>query len=98
MKQSINFTDFQRAFIDYGREDNFSYEALHALFNWLEDYEENIGEEIELDVIALCCEFTEYESFEELQKNYTDIESLEDLGYLTHVIELGFGRLVIQDF
>jgi hypothetical protein len=98
MKQTINFTDFQRAFTDCNREDNFSYEALQALFNWLEEYEEDIGEEIELDVIEICCEFTEYENLEELQERYTDIESLEDLHLYTQVIELDNGGLVIQDF
>ena len=98
MKQTINFTDFQRAFTDCSREDNFSYEALQALFNWIEEYEEDIGEEIELDVIEICCEFTEYENLEELQERYTDIESLEDLHLYTQVIELDNGGLVIQDF
>ena len=98
MKQTINFTDFQRAFTDCNREGNFSYEALKALFYWLEELEEDTGEEIELDVIALCCEFTEYESLEELQESYTYIESLEDLHLYTQVIELDNGGLVIQDF
>ena len=98
MKQTINFTDFQRAFTDCNREDNFSYEALQALFNWIEEYEEDIGEEIELDVIALCCEFTEYESLEELQESYTDIKSLDDLYDHTQVIELDNGGFVIQDY
>ena len=82
MKQTINFTDFQRAFTDYNREDNFSYEALQGLFDWLEEYEESTGVEVELDVIAICCEFTEYESLEELKESYTDIERRGNRGSL----------------
>ena len=55
MKQSINIYDFRRAFKTYDR-DNFSYEGLKALFEYLEEYEDDTGEELELAVIALCCE------------------------------------------
>jgi hypothetical protein len=59
MKQTINFYDFERAFADMDRKENFSYEGLKLLFDYLEDYEESTGEEIELDVIAICCDYTE---------------------------------------
>ena len=72
MKKSISFYDFERAFIDCNLENNFSYSGKKALFNYLEEYEEDTGEEIELDVIAICCEFTEYENVEEFIKNYDD--------------------------
>jgi len=58
MKTTISFYDFRRAFEEC-RPDNFSHEALGLLFNYLEEYEESTGEEIELDVIALCCEYSE---------------------------------------
>ena len=56
MKQSVNMYDFERAFKNFERMNNFSYDGLKALFEYLEDYEEDTGEEIELDVIALCCD------------------------------------------
>ncbi len=62
MKQTINVNDFRDAFTEYGRNDNFSYDGLRALFDYLEDYEEDTGEEMELDVVALCCDFTEYKN------------------------------------
>ena len=46
MKQSINIYDFERAFKRSERE-NFSYDGLKALFEYLEDLESDIGEEIE---------------------------------------------------
>ena len=61
MKKTINEDQFVQAFKDYGRENQFSREALKALFEYIEGLEEDTGEETELDVIALCCEFTEYE-------------------------------------
>ena len=59
MKTTVSRYDFERAFVDYGRKDQFSYEALGLLFDYLESYEQNTGEEIELDVIALCCDYCE---------------------------------------
>lgn len=59
MKTSINKYDFRDAFQKAGRGNNFSYEGLGVLFDYFEAYEEDSGEEIELDVIAICCEFNE---------------------------------------
>tara|TARA_A200000159_G_scaffold19764_1_gene16356 strand:- start:36 stop:332 length:297 start_codon:yes stop_codon:yes gene_type:complete len=79
MKQSINFYDFRQAFRQHERDNQFSHEGLSTLFDMLEDYEQDTDEEIELDVIALCCDFTEYDSFKELTDNYDCIESEDDL-------------------
>lgn len=59
MKTTVSRYDFERAFVDAGRKDQFSYEGLKALFDYLEDYEEQTGEELELDVVALCCDYCE---------------------------------------
>jgi hypothetical protein len=52
------------------RKENFSYDGLDALYEYLTDLEESIGEELELDVIALCCDYMEYGSFEDYKKDY----------------------------
>ena len=72
MKRTVNKSEFRDAFRDYGRDGNFSYEGLGALFNHLEEYEDDTGEELELDVIGLCCDFSEHDSA---------MKAIEDLGY-----------------
>jgi hypothetical protein len=57
MKTSVNFSDFIDAFRRYDRYDGYGYEALKVIFEYLEEYEESTGEEIELDVIAICCDY-----------------------------------------
>ena len=57
MKQSINFSDFIDAFKRFDRYDGYGYEALKVIFEYLEEYEEQTGQEIELDVIAICCDY-----------------------------------------
>ena len=70
MIQTISFHRFQAAFTDMGRESQFSYEAQKALFDYLERYEDETGEQIELDVIALCCEYQEIDCDDSEYANY----------------------------
>lgn len=78
MKTTVSVYDFRDSFRRCGRENQFSYEGLQVLFDYLEEYEEGTGEEIELDVIALCCEFAE-STYEELAEAYDfDIDEDED--------------------
>jgi hypothetical protein len=84
MKQTINRTAFHDAFINMGRKEQFSYEARNALFDYLEEYEDSTGEEIELDVIGLCCDYTEAKVSEVLA-DYS-LSSLEDIQDRTTVI------------
>ena len=70
MKQTINQYAFAEAFRIAGRGEQFSYNGLIALFDYLEQYEEETGEELELDVIALCCEWCEYASCIEAARQY----------------------------
>jgi len=100
MKQSITKCQFSDAFRDHDRQDQFTYDGLNALYDYLERYEEDTGCDVELDVIALCCEYTEYEDLEEFQKNYDaeDYETVEDIEKETCVILIGNGSFIIQDF
>jgi hypothetical protein len=70
MITTINEYDFIDAFKKMGREENFSYRGLIALYDYLEMLGENLGQPIELDVIALCCEYAEYDNLEEFQADY----------------------------
>jgi hypothetical protein len=82
MKTTVNFSEFRDLFQQI-RPDNFSYQGQKILFNYFEEIEESIGEEIELDVIAICCEFAEsdwqtiaadYDSSIELDKSKNEDE------------------------
>lgn len=77
MKQTITIHSFRRAFEDMGR-DNFSYDGLRVLFEGLEDLENNTGEEYELDVVALCCDFTESTIAEVIEAYSIDVTECED--------------------
>ena len=77
--QSINSVhQFREAFRLAGRMDQFSYEGLEVLFDYLEELSDDIGEPVELDVIALCCDYAE-SSIQELIENY-DIDVSDAYG------------------
>ena len=70
MKTSVSYYDFQRAFERCDRANQFSREGLNTLFDYLEAYEDGTGEEIELDVIALCCDYCE-STFAQVADDYS---------------------------
>ena len=92
MKRTINEHDFIDAF-QGAYKDQFSYEGKIALYEYLTQLEEDTGFEMELDAIAICCDFTEYEDFTEFLGDYEDyakdhnIKNTEDLQEHTQVIE-----------
>lgn len=98
MKQTIHFEDFQESFQSI-RPNNFSYEGLKSLFNYLESYEQDTGEELDLDVIALCCDYTEYETLEEFNRDFgKNYKSIQDIENDTTVIKVSENGFIIQNF
>lgn len=56
MKITVNHAgQFRDQFRSLGRENQFSYEGLGLLFDYLEE----LDSDMELDVIAICCEYSE---------------------------------------
>ena len=99
MKQSINEYQFRDAFHKMGRGEQFSYAGLSALYDYLEQLGDDIGEEIELDVIALCCEYAEYDSLAEFREDYgEDYNTMQDIEYHTTVIMIDNESFIIQQF
>ncbi len=98
MIEHVGFCRFCDAFREADRNENFSYEGKRALFDYLEQLEEEIEEPIELDVIAWCCEYRE-EPLADVLKNY-DLEDLEELEDATMVVgfDSGTGLVVYLQF
>ena len=104
MKRTIDLYEFRNEFLrNETYKNNFSYEGLTALFEYFEDYEVSTGEELDFDLIAICCDFTEYENLKEIREVYPDyfeehnIETVEDLTNHTQVIQFDSG-IIIKDF
>ena len=57
--QTVNRSDFIKAFDDADRSDNFSIQARNELFEYYSELSDVAGD-FELDVIAICCDWGEY--------------------------------------
>ena len=68
MITQVSETDFIDAFQAI-RPDSFTYNGLKALYAYLEDLSDDIGEEFKLDVIGICCEFPISEEFTAMDIN-----------------------------
>jgi hypothetical protein len=87
MKQTISLSNFRDAFQRANRGNQFSYEALELIFDYIEEYEQSTGEEIELDVIGLCCEWAE-DTPENIAASYgLDLDGIGGGKLLMHVYE-----------
>ena len=100
MKKTVYYHDFVDAFKRMGRGEQFSYRGFKALFKYLEDEYEV---DYDLNVIALCCEWTEYCDVVDINMDYgQDFEDLDEakewLEDYTVVLDAGADTLVIQIF
>ncbi len=102
MKQTINLNQFRDGF--QIRKENFSYEGLEALYNHLTEIENDTNTEIEYDPIAICCDYSEYETAIEAVKDYspdidilTEKEAINWLNDKSIVIVFDTG-VIIQNF
>lgn len=92
--QTINKYQFMDAFNNL-RPNNFSDDGLEVLFEYLD----NLDHDIDLDVISLCCQFSEYENWQEFQSENPGFENLDELQQETLVLRIPKSEgFVIQDF
>ena len=102
MKRTVSFSMFCDEFRTTDRKEYFSYDGLRALFDSLEEYEDSCGEEIELDIIGLCGDFTEYENLDAFRSEYgkgDDYPTIDKIRDRTTVIDIPDGDgFIIQVF
>ena len=97
MKTTIDKYDFERAFVAI-RPDNFSRAGLDALFAELTMIENDQGEELELDVISICCDWTEYANLKEFQEDYDDtFETIEQISDEHWLIPIDDDSFIVQN-
>lgn len=78
MKTTVDFQTFRDTFRAYDRADQFSREGLEMLFDHLEEMERDNGVEAELDVVALCCDYTE-DTPESIARDYRiDLDGVDE--------------------
>lgn len=96
MKQEINASQFMNEFKAMDR-DYYSWEGYQALYDYYDEFEE-----FNLDVIAICCDVSEYTE-EELLKDYEYILTEEDYKNDNYddIVEMSdeeYGEQYLEDF
>ena len=97
MIDTITKSQFSDEMVKHG----FNYKGSKALFNYLEQLEDDCDIKIEFDPIALCCEYNEYDNLKECLTEYDNLElkTIDDLRDHTTVIEVdGLDSIIIQAF
>jgi hypothetical protein len=93
MKITVDVHTFREQFRLYDRYDTFSYNGYEVLFNFLEDC---FGDDYELDVIEICCDWAE-EPLQDILDNY-NLETLEELEEQTTVLHVQGDMYIYQAF
>ena len=84
MYKKLSSYDFERAIRDCDRLDNFGhYEFIQALYDYLENMEEQTGQPYELDVIALCCDLSVMSADEIISDYGLDIGDADPVEYVS---------------
>lgn len=110
--QTLSKHSFIDAFKQSSRKDQFSYEALEAIFEYLEDYSDSTGEPVEFDLVGICCEWAEahwsdiareysidLNDFAEDEDDDNRIQAVyEYISDSTTVLDLGEGSFVFVQF
>ena len=105
MKTIVSEFQFIDSFRACGRESQFTVPARRALFEYFERMEEDSDTELELDPVAVCCEWAEYPSALKAANDYgfkgnesdTEEAALDWLHEQTQVVPFD-GGIVIQQF
>jgi hypothetical protein len=102
MNKKINIYEFVNDFKKSQYKNNFSIQGLRALFDYFEELEKDLGEELEFDIIAICCDYTEYDTVEEFKKDYAEfdnIKSIKEIEEDTVVIRIkGTNGIIVKNF
>ena len=88
------------SFRDEMQDEDYSYDALTALYEYFED----LDGDFELDPVAIRCDFTEYVSLEEAWEDYMEEpfpgeeEAEEEFNNWTTILPVKDGRWLVGTF
>lgn len=99
--RQLSTSDITRALCNDGHAAwKGNYDACEAIAEYLESMAEDTGEAIELDIVAIRCEYSLVDDIADFNNQYDkECESLDDVREFTQVIEIdGQEAFIIQDF
>ena len=88
IRTEVNEYEFRNSFKESQYKNNYSMEGLYTLYHYLNDLSEEIGEDIEFDIVAIACDYNEYDSLEEALKQYDHINTYDELEQHTSILNI----------
>ena len=76
--RTVYSSDLYHMACKMGRGDCYGYNGWEAIGNYLEEVSEDTGEDIEIDIIAICCEYCFTGSADEFYDEYEKMNISED--------------------
>ena len=68
--QTVNPSDLYHLACRMNRGDNYGYDGWRAIGDYLEEISNDLGENIDIDIISICCEYGKAESVEDFANQY----------------------------
>ena len=60
-----------------GRGENFGYNGWRAIGDYLEELSDSIGEDVEIDIISICCDYSMAESADDAHMQYDHLHGVD---------------------
>ena len=81
--QTVNPSDLYHLACKMARGDNFGYKGWRKIGDYLESLSNDTGEDIEIDIVSICCDYSMAESAESFYKEHqhlhgTDLPAMEE--------------------
>ncbi len=82
---------------------NWSFNGAQALVEYLEAIEEDTGEDIEFDLVAIRCDYSEYKDLQQFAEARTNLENADDDSIREHIEDRGVlvdfnGGIIVSNF
>lgn len=75
--ETINPSNLFHMACRMGRGEQFGYKGWQALGDYLEQLSEDIGEDIEVDIVGICCDYSSADSAEDWWQEYGEYSSID---------------------
>lgn len=75
--QTIDSSDLYHLARKMNRGDNFKYKGWRAIGDYLEELSDSTGEDVEIDIIGLCCDYAMAESVEEFFMEFDHMHGVD---------------------
>lgn len=76
--QTIQASDLYNLACNMNRGDQFGYDGWLAIGDYLEELSEGTGEDIEIDIVGICCEYSYAESVEDAWQQVVKFGKIDD--------------------